>query len=155
MNSNRESNTGIVCSAGVVGRYFLRRLALAHRKFNKPRVQYANALAETIFVFVGLPIAGFICFMLVISAKRAPDPILKVLGIAPQIEQLFFGVAAMLVGYLLLHKRMKKYVNESSTCYLPFSSDKDARIVFWQRIGAVIIFGILPTFLAIAMLALN
>ena len=155
MNGDQESNTGIVSGAGVVGRYFLRRLALAHRKSNKPRVQYANALAETIFVFVGLPIAGFTCFVLVINAKRAPAPILDVLGVALQGGQLFFGVVAMLVGYLLLNKRMKKYVDESPTCYLPFSSDKDARIVFWQRIGALIAFGIVPTFLAIAVLALH
>ena len=120
MNGEQKGNTGTVGGAGVVGRCFLRRLALAHRKSDKPRVQCANALAETIFVFVGLPIAGFMCFVLVINAKRAPGPILKLFGMAPQVEQLDFGVAAMLVGYLLLNKRMRRYVEESSTCYLPF-----------------------------------
>jgi len=139
----------------VVGRYFLRRLALAHRKSSNPKVQYANALAETILVVIGLPIAGLTCFVMVINLRRGPDPIHKLLGAAPLFGQLVFGIGAMLVGNLLINKRMKKYVAESSTCYLPFSSDKDAQIVFWQRIGALIIFGILPTFLAIAMLALE
>src|ERR1700722_1539719 len=40
-----------------IARYFLRRLAMAHRDSptRKPSIQYTNALVETILMFVGLP----------------------------------------------------------------------------------------------------
>jgi hypothetical protein len=45
------------------------------------------------------------------------------------------------------------YITEDPTCYLRFSTDKDAGIVFWQRIAALIVFGIRPSFLGILVLA--
>jgi hypothetical protein len=59
---------------------------------------------------------------------------------------------AMLVGYFLLNKRMKKHVEEDSTCYLRFNADKDAEIVFSQRLAAIFIIGILSVFLALILL---
>ena len=50
---------------------------------------------------------------------------------------------------------MKKYIAVDPTRYLQFSTDKDAEIVFWQRIGVLINFGILPNVLAILVLALE
>ena len=155
MDQPPPTNENPTDQPGIIARYFLRRLALAHRKSNKQRVQYANALAETVLVFLGLPIAGFISFILVVTAKRTPTSIDKVLSTAPQFEQLIFGVVVMLVGYVLLNKKMKEYVDADSTCYERFSTDKDAKIVFWQRIGALIIFGILPAFLGLLVLALK
>jgi len=70
-------------------------------------------------------------------------------------EQLAFGAAAMVVGYLLLNKSMKKYIDEDSTCYMAFDTEKDAHIVLWQKIGAVIIVGMLPAFLGIVVLTLE
>src|ERR1700677_2241914 len=104
MNTNQKVEGSPSSGIGVVVRYFLRRLAMAHRKSAKPRVQYANALAETVLVFVALPIAGITSFFLVISAKWGANPIIETLGIAPQIGGIVFGALAMLVGYLLLNK---------------------------------------------------
>jgi hypothetical protein len=134
-----------------VDRYFLRRLAMAHRKSNKPRVQFANALADTIFVFVIIPIAGLINFLLVVNAKH--PVVTKIIGVAPNIGPYALAALAMLVGYVLLNKRMKKHVEQDSTCYLQFCTEKDAEIAFWQRAGAVIIIGIFPAFLALLILA--
>ena len=55
----------------------------------------------------------------------------------------------------MLNKRMKKYIAVDPTRYLQFRTDKDAEIVFWQRIGVLINFGILPNVLAILVLALE
>jgi hypothetical protein len=136
----------------VIARYFLRRFALAHRKSNKLRVQFANALADTIFVFVGMPIAGITNFILVVNAKHLSPLIDQISHVAPQSAPYAFAALAMLGGYLLLNKKMKRYVAEDPTRYLQFSTEKDEQIVFWQRMGAVIILGILPTFLEIIVL---
>lgn len=74
---------------------------------------------------------------------------------APHIVPYVFGALTMLAGFLLLNKRMKKYIAVDLTRYLQFSTDKDAEIVFWQRIGVLINFGILPNVLAILVLALE
>ena len=154
MNTNQKVEGSPSSGIGVVVRYFLRRLAMAHRKSAKPRVQYANALAETVLVFVALPIAGITSFFLVISAKWGANPIIETLGIAPQIGGIVFGALAMLVGYLLLNKRMKKYIEEDPACYLRFGTEKDAQIVFWQKVCALIVCGVVPLFLGVLVLAL-
>jgi hypothetical protein len=67
----------------IIDHYFIRRLAMAHRKSNKPRVQFANALADTIVIFVALPIAGLANFIIVLNAKNAA--IAKLLAAMPPI----------------------------------------------------------------------
>jgi hypothetical protein len=136
-----------------ITRYFLRRLALAHRKYKEPRVGFANALADTVLVFVGLPIAAVFSFVIATSGKWGLQASARLFGAAPQLEGLGFGAVVMLIGYLLLNRRMRKYVDENSDCYLAYDSEKDAQVVFWQRLSALIFFGIGPLLLAVLILA--
>jgi hypothetical protein len=151
-HDRNDGNVVVPTNVGMVGRYFLRRFALAQRKSNNLRVQYANALADTIVVFVGLPIASVTSFGIATSAKWGAQLLARAFGTALQLDALMLGAVVMLVGSLLLNKRMKKYLEDDANCYTQFATEKDARIVFWQKVSALIIFGVGPLLLAVVVL---
>src|SRR5450631_3779232 len=61
----------------IVDRYFLRRLALAHHKSDKPPVQHMKALMEAILVFVVLPAIAFASLVVSPSLKWTPNTLAK------------------------------------------------------------------------------
>jgi hypothetical protein len=152
MNTNLKVEGSPSSGIGVVARYFLRRLAIAHRKSNKPRVQYANALAETILIFVTAPACSLIAVTVILALKWAPNPVTRLFGLAPQVEALIISALSVVVGYLLFTRRMRRYLKEDSNCFLRFGTDRDRQVVFWQKVSALVVCGILP---CIALLMLG
>jgi hypothetical protein len=94
------SNTTGTERPDFIARYFLRRLAMAHRKRpnRKPRIQYTNALVETILIFVGLPVIGLAGIVMISSLRWAPQILTK----GPEISQL--GLAIYSVDILCGHR---------------------------------------------------
>jgi hypothetical protein len=130
----------------LVARYFLRRLAMAHRKYSHVKVQYANALADTILVFVTAPICGFLGFILILSLRWAPNPITRIFGSAPQVIAIIIAGLSILFGYWLLNNKMKRHLEVDPSCYLEFDNEKDVNVVFLQKLFVLIVSGIvLPT----------
>lgn len=93
----------------IIARYFLRRFALAQRKPDKPSVQFNNALADTIGVFVVFPIIGLASFILILSHRWAPNTIAKWFGLSPQVGMIAIVILSMVGGYWGLNKRLKQY----------------------------------------------
>jgi hypothetical protein len=141
-------NSDSATELDVIARYFLRRLALAHLKSHKPSVQYNNALADTIGVFVAFPVVGFASSVLILSLRWAPHTIAKWFGLSPRIWMIAIVVLSMLGGHRWLNKRLTRY-REDRTLYLNFSSDSDRRIVFWQTLTVFAICAMLIPFLAL------
>jgi hypothetical protein len=118
-----------------IARYFLRRLAMAHRHSpsRKSSIQFTNALVDTILVFVGLPILGLLGIVMLSSLRWAPQILMN----GPDFSQLSFGITlwivSLVIGHLWLGPRLKKY-KEYNSAYSEFASARDARIVSWQRL---------------------
>jgi succinate dehydrogenase/fumarate reductase cytochrome b subunit len=132
-----------------IARYFLRRLAMAHRESpsRKPSIQYSNALLETILIFVGLPMLGIASLILIPSLRWAPNTTAKWLSASPWGDVLVVGILSLVVGHLCFGKRFKKY-REDRSAYTQFASTRDARIVFWQRFIVFIICAVVLPLLA-------
>jgi hypothetical protein len=143
-------NSDSTMELDVIARYFLRRLALAHLKSHKPSVQYNNALADTIGVFVAFPVVGFASFVVILSLRWAPSTIAKWFGLSPRIWMIAVVVLSMFGGHWWLNKRLTRY-REDRTLYLSFSSDSDRRIVFWQRLTVFATCAVLVPFLALVV----
>ena len=132
-----------------IARYFLRRLAIAHRDSpsRKPSIQYTNALLETILVFVGMPLIGLASLVLIPSLRWAPNTLAKWSSVS------HFGLATILwivstgIGHIWLGHRFKKYRDDHSA-YLQLSSDRDFKIASWQKATILLACGIVLPLLA-------
>ena len=84
-----------------IARYFLRRLAMAHRASpsRKPSIQYTHALLETILIFVGMPMLGLASFVLIPSLRWAPDTIAKWFGFSPRGGLIILYVLSLIIGH--------------------------------------------------------
>jgi hypothetical protein len=132
---------------GVVGRYFMRRLATAARKSSNRRVQYSNALADTAFVFVAMPLAGLFTFFVIASAKKHGHLAPAIPHLSSEAQGWIFGLLAMLIGLSVLNKRMKRYVRADPEGYLRFNTERDTSAADWQRLLVFLICAIaLPVF---------
>jgi hypothetical protein len=151
MVASQENPSG--AKRGALERYFLRRLAIAHRVYGKPRVRYANALADTILVFIAAPAAGILTFILILSLSWAPNPITRVFGISPQLETIVGAAALMFIGHRLLNKQMRNLTAREPDSYLLFSTARDGSIVFWQKTIVLVVSGILLPSAALLLLS--
>jgi uncharacterized membrane protein len=138
---------------GVIGRHFLRRYALAaHEKPNK-RVRFHTALAETAGIFVALPLVGIFNFTMLSLARLHLKWLDQVVGMRPRVLPYVIGVGAMLIGYLVLHKRMQQYLESDPDCYFLFDTKQDAEAATLMRVllftGSVIV----PLLLGLLVLA--
>jgi hypothetical protein len=117
-----------------VTRYFLRRLAMAHRESpsRKPSIQHTNALVETILVFVGMPVAAVASLILIPSLRWAPQILPKWTSVSQLGLALMLWILSVIVGHLWLGRKFKKYRNDRSA-YLQFDSARDSKIASWQR----------------------
>ena len=148
MKKHLPTNSPTFEQPDLIARYFIRRLALAHRKWNKPSVQYNNALADTVGVFVAFPLVAFASFILILSLRWAPNTVAKVFGLSPGVGMIMIVVFSMVVGYLWLNGRLKKY-REDRSIYLRFATESDRRVVFWQKIIVFVVCAIVIPFLAL------
>jgi hypothetical protein len=117
-----------------IARYFLRRLAMAHRQSpsRKPSIQYTNAFVETILIFVGMPVIGLTSIALLSSLRWAPQILPKGHGFSQLGVAIIIWTLSVIIGHLWLGPRLKKY-REDRSAYSEFASTRDARIVSWQR----------------------
>jgi hypothetical protein len=128
------SNTTDTERPDFIARYFLRRLAMAHRESpsRKPSIQYTNAFVETILIFVGMPMIGLTSTVLLSSLRWAPQILPKGHGFSRLGAAIIVWTLSVIIGHLWLEPRLKKYREDRST-YSEFASTRDARIVSWQR----------------------
>jgi hypothetical protein len=137
----------------MISRYFLRRFAIARgkKKWASPSGPYHDALVEAILVFTALPAAGLLSF-LGLSTLKWWDPVVRVrwpwLGF--RTAGLIVWILSVLVGHLLLSKRLRQYRDNPSES-LWFSSDTDRRIVFWQKLKVTVACGLVAPWLGIAV----
>jgi hypothetical protein len=149
MTDARPSNAEPAGKPDFIARYFLRRLALAHRAApaRKSSIQYLNALLETILIFVGLPMLGLASLILIPSLRWAPNTIANFFGLSPRLGLIILCVLSLVVGHWWLGNRLNKY-REDRTVYSQFDTVKDSRIVFWQKFGVSLVCGIVLPLLA-------
>jgi hypothetical protein len=150
VNANKPTGANPMEKPDFIARYFLRRLAIAHRASptRKLSIQYTNALLETILIFVGLPMLGVASVVLIPSIRWAPNTIAKWFGLSPRVALFVLWILSLVVGYWWLGKRLKKYRQDRST-YMQFASEKDTQIAFWQKVGVLLACGIVLPILAL------
>jgi hypothetical protein len=149
MNNTRPANADLSTEVDFIARYFLRRLAKAHRESptRKPSIQYTNALVETILIFVGFPMLGLASLILIPSIRWAPNTIAKWFGLSPRIGLIILCILSLVVGHWWLGQRLKKY-REDRSVYLQFNTEKDTQIAFWQKVSVILVCGIVFPLLA-------
>jgi hypothetical protein len=133
-----------------VARYFLRRLALAHLKFNNPSVRYNNALADTIATFVAFPAVAISSFIVILSFRWAPTTVAKWFRISPWAWIAAIVVISMVGGHWALNRQLKCYRDEWAA-YLEFARESDKRIVSWQRFISLVLCGLVIPFVALLL----
>ena len=137
-----------------IARYFLRRLAMAHRASpnRKLSIQYNSAFADTIFLVVCLPMIAFVSVVGLSSLRWAP----QIATNGPHISRLSLGLVlwtlSVLIGYLWLRPRLKKYKDDRSA-FTEFASARDARIASWQRHIAFIVCAIVLPLLTLFVIS--
>lgn len=132
-----------------IARYFLRRLAMAHRESprRKPSIQYTNALVETILIFVGMPVIGLASVLLITSLRWGPLILTKSPGFSQLGGAAILWLFSVIVGHIWLGHRFKKY-REDRSAFLQLNTAKDFRIASWQKATVFLACGILLPVLA-------
>jgi hypothetical protein len=148
-NMTLQNEPGATDKRDFVTRYFLRRLAIARHRVptRKSGNQNTDALLETILIFVGVPILGVASLILIPSLRWAPNTIAKWFGYSPWGGVIIICILSVVVGRLWIGKRFEKY-REDRFVYTQFASERDARIVAWQRFIVFVVCGIVLPFLA-------
>jgi len=145
------NNTTSLRGPDVVAQYFLRRLAMAYR--DKPRraqlAQHSNALAATMFLFVMLPIVGLANFVLLLSLRWTSIATATSFGNWPKIGMYSLVPISMVLGYLLLAKRLKPFGPKYSHLYTQFDTERDRTIARWLEFGAVVMAAAVLPFLGL------
>ena len=124
---------------GILTRYFLRRYALARRDPGNV-IPYFTALLEVIVVALGLPSAAVYSVFLITSLRW---PLLS-RGQLDQMATLDVWIPVSLVllaiGTLLFWRKFSKY-RLDPTISAEFDTDRDRKIIFWQRTTCIAICG--------------
>jgi hypothetical protein len=117
-----------------IARYYLRRLAMAHRESPSRRlsIQHINALVETILVFVGMPVVALASLILIPSLRWAPQIFPTWTSFSQLGFALMLWILSVIIGHIWLGRKLRKYRDDRSA-YLEFNSARDARIASWQR----------------------
>jgi len=99
-----------------IARYFLRRLAMAHRESpnRKPWIQHNNALVETILVFVGMPVIAIASLILIPSLRWAPQIFPKWTSFSQLGFALMLWILSVIIGHMWLGPKFKKYRDDRS-----------------------------------------
>jgi hypothetical protein len=118
----------------LIARYFLRRLAMAHRESpnRKAWIQHNNALVETIFVFVGMPVIAVASLILIPCLRWAPQIFPKWTRFSQLGLALMLWILSVIIGHIWLGRKFKKYRGDRSA-YFQFNSARDSKIASWQR----------------------
>jgi hypothetical protein len=136
----------------IVTRYFLRRQALALKRDNTAsQAAYRRALAEVTFAFVVMPAIGVLAFFGLSSIN----------WLRPALEQHFpwlsirllavvLWVLLFVIGNAWFGRRFKQYLSDPGLCRR-FDSARDRRIAFWQKMGSVVLCGLVVPSLGLLM----
>ena len=137
-------------SPGSVSRYFLRRFAIAARKKHIAASRpFHEALAETTLVFFGLPAVAALSFVGIITLRWwNPAVTSRWPGFSAAWLVLPIWVVCVAIGHLTIGRTFAKYRNGVSGT-LEFASERDRRIVFWQKGVAFALCGIAAPWLGI------
>jgi hypothetical protein len=132
-----------------IARYFLRRLAMAHRESpnRKPWIQHNNALVETIIVFVGMPVIAVASLILIRCLRWAPQIFPKWTGFSQLRLSLVLWILSVIIGHIWLGRKFKKYRDDCSA-YLQFNSARDSQSASWQRTVVFLVCAIVLPLLA-------
>lgn len=124
---------------GILTRYFLRRYALARRDPSNV-VPYFTALVEVIVVALAFPFAALYSVLVIASLRWS----LLSRGQINRMVTLDFWIPVSLVvlalGILLLWRKFSRYRLDPAIC-ADFDSERDRKIIFWQRTACIAIFG--------------
>jgi hypothetical protein len=132
-----------------IARYFLRRLAMAHREApaRKPSIQHINALVETILLFVGMPMISVASVVLIGSIRWGPQVLSRSLGASPLTAVFILWSLSVVIGQVLLGRKFEKYRDDRSA-YLQLNTDRDFKIASRQKVTVFIACGIVLPLLA-------
>jgi hypothetical protein len=134
---------------GILTRYFLRRYALARRDPSNV-IPYLTALGEVIVVTLLGPFAALYSVFLITSLKW---PLLS----RGQLDQMAtlsvwipLSLVVLAIGILLLWRKFSKY-RLDPTISAEFDSERDRKIIFWQRTACIAIYGFVIPALAVVV----
>jgi len=132
---------------GILTRYFLRRYARARRDPSN-HVPYFTALVEVIVVALALPSTALYSVFLITSLRW---PLLS-RGVLDQMATLDVaipvGLVVLAIGILLFWRKFSKYRSDP-TISAEFDSERDRKIIFWQRTACIAICGFVIPALAV------
>ena len=106
-------------------------------------------MAEIVAIFVGMPGMALFSWIVIASLKHLPA-ISRAYGQSPRLVSVAIVVLLMIGGYLSFRARIRPYRAESSA-YLDFDSELDRSIIFWQKVGVVILCGVVLPWIAILL----
>jgi len=134
---------------GILTRYFLRRYALARRDPSN-HAPYFTALVEVIVVALALPSAALYSVFLITSLR---SPLLS----RGQLDQMAtldvwipLSLVVLAIGILLFWRKFSKY-RLDPTISAEFDSERDRKIIFWQRTACIAICGFVIPALAVVV----
>lgn len=124
---------------GILTRYFLRRYALARRDPSNV-IPYFTALVEVIVVALAFPFAALYSVLGIASLRWS----LLSRGQINRMVTLDFWIPLSLVvlaiGILLFWRKFSRYRLDPAIC-AEFDSERDRKIIFWQRTACIAICG--------------
>jgi hypothetical protein len=134
----------------VIARYFLRRLAMAHRQSpnRKAWIQYNDALVATITLFVGMPVIAVASLILIPCLRWAPQIFPKWTRFSQLGLALMLWIPSVIIGHIWLGRKLKEY-RADRTAYFQFNSARDSQIASWQRIVVFFVCAIVLPLLAL------
>ena len=134
-----------------VDRYFLRSLALARRVPRSwPGTSYSEALFQVTAVAVLMPFTAVFSCVLITSFIWAPTFADAHPNFSPMITALVVGFLVIGIGNVWLRRRFRNFPPDA---WADFDTDRDRRIVFWQKRIILVVCGVvIPVLAAIVTL---
>jgi hypothetical protein len=136
----------------VITRYFLRRYAQAKRnaKHVNASVSYSNAVMELSLLLFAVPTAALFSTIFILSSKAPLVSSAHVDPLAARSAGVSLFVVATATGYFWLKRSFRRYLLDPSLC-TKFDSERDRKIVYWQRFAALMVGGVVVPWLVIAI----
>ena len=131
-------------------RYFLRRLARAHRNNQDHDASpYSSGLFEATLISVVAPSMAVFSCLLITSLKWAPRLQSRWPNFSPKATALIIGCAAFVAGGICLGRKFRQY-RDDPTAWEKFDSEADRQLIFWQKFLILSICGLLIPLLSLA-----
>lgn len=147
MNCSRNEGGG--GRLGWADRYFVRRFALARRMpTSSTATAFSNALFEVTLVAVALPCLAVYSCVLVTSLKWAPNLTRAHPNFSPKLVGLVIGFLAAGAGHAWFRRRFRRFLQPPDV-WVDFDTERDRRIVFWQKLIILSICGAVIPVLAV------